>query len=104
MLDRRVLEILAAIQRAATCTPDLLLMLNTARTLHECADKIDAIASIKTAGARYADQLLRHALRLRTLAYKLEDPVSRALGQPIVLNAATARQLVDSQSTIEAER
>jgi hypothetical protein len=95
MLDHRTIEILAAIKRAATCTPDLLPLLETARTLHDCADKIDAIASTRTTGARYADQLLRHALRLRLLAYKLEQPVSRALGQPVVLSSTSTRRMIE---------
>lgn len=57
-------------------------LLTTASALHECADKLDAIASTEPTGTRYADQLLRHALRLRLMAYKLEQPVSRGSVNP----------------------
>lgn len=63
-------------------------LLRVAQTLHDAAEDVLNGVSVRGTGAKFADRMVKKASQLREMAYSLEDPVSRQLGEPFVLSSA----------------
>jgi hypothetical protein len=80
--------------------------LETAVALHDCADQVQRLVSYPgplVAGAAFTDRVNRLALKLRSAAYALEEPLSKAGGPLLALGGRVARELLAEVVARDAE-